>query len=85
MTNHRVEPADLLPMVLMLRAGCARTRAGEDPAASPAMPPATVRRNLRRPDLPYFRRRMLARDKPPLSQRCSIMGCFGRLAHLLSK
>src|SRR6516164_5867499 len=53
--KERAECAALSPgaMVLMLRggppAGCTRTRAGEDPAASPAMPPATVWRNLRRP------------------------------------
>jgi hypothetical protein len=39
--------------VLMLRGGppadCDRTRAGKDSVASPAMPPPTVRRNLRRP------------------------------------
>jgi hypothetical protein len=46
-------PSRPAPMALMLRegplAGCARTRAGKDPTASPAMPPATVTRNSRRP------------------------------------
>src|SRR5262249_51173464 len=46
-------PSRPAPMVLMLRggpgAGCARTRAGKDPTVSPTMPPATVRRKLRRP------------------------------------
>ena len=47
------KPSRPAPIVLMLRrgapAGCARTRAGQDPAASSAMPPAMVRRKLRRP------------------------------------